>query len=71
MESEDERTVKKGSLLTSSDFSVCLKVKKAILKEHIMYLSFLHKTKGRGEDKEKYTLKYTLKRTLKWARNIF
>lgn len=70
MESEDERTVKKGSLLTSSDFSVCLKVKKAILKEHIMYLSILHKTEGR-EDKEKYTLKYTLKRTLKWARNIF
>lgn len=72
MGSENKRIVKKDSLFTSSDLNVCLKMKKAILKEHITYVFFLHKIKGRGKDnKEKDTLKCTLKDTLKWERNIF
>ena len=56
---------KKHSLFTLSDPGVCLKVKKAILKEHITYRFFLDKTKGRGKDnKEKDTLKCTQRHTL-------
>lgn len=62
---------KKIALFTSSDLNVCLKMKKAILKEHITYVSFAQNKRKRKRHKEKDTLKCTLKDTLKWERNIF
>lgn len=48
-------------------FNMCLQGRKAILKEHIMYLFFLHKTKGRRKDNKKRSIQ-TL---FTWAINIF
>lgn len=54
-----KRLSKKSSLLTSLNYNVCLTVKKAILKEHLMYLFFVHKTKGRGQDNKDECTEHT------------